>query len=100
MEDICPALKFDKEDVVARLNEELGIKLDNIDEAYSEVEKRRYDRFKMMVDKRFTDKDLLQLLDDFDNRNDDEIGEKVTDNADIPTIFEYVLGVIWYTDGK
>ncbi len=96
MENICPALKFDKEDVVARLNEELGIELDNIDEAYSEVEKRRYDRFKTMVDTRFTDNDLLQLLDDFDSRNDDEISKKVTDNADIPTIFEYVLGIIWY----
>lgn len=96
MEDICPALKFDKEDVVARLNEELGIELDNIDEAYSEVEKRRYDRFKTMVDTRFTDNDLLQLLDDFDSRNDDEISKKVTDNADTPTIFEYVLGIIWY----
>jgi len=96
MEDICPALKFDKEDVVARLNEELGIELENIDEAYSEVEKRRYDRFKTMVDTRFTDNDLLQLLDDFDSRNDDEINKKVTDNADTPTIFEYVLGIIWY----
>lgn len=96
MENICPALKFDKEDVVTRLNEELGIELDNIDEAYSEVEKRRYDRFKTMVDTRFTDNDLLQLLDDFDSRNDDEISKKVTDNADTPTIFEYVLGIIWY----
>ena len=96
MEEICPALKFDKEDVVARLNEELGIELENIDEAYSEVEKRRYDRFKTMVDTRFTDNDLLQLLDDFDSRNDDEISKKVTDNADTPTIFEYVLGIIWY----
>ena len=96
IEDICPALKFDKEDVVARLNEELGIELENIDEAYSEVEKRRYDRFKTMVDTRFTDNDLLQLLDDFDSRNDDEISKKVTDNADTPTIFEYVLGIIWY----
>ena len=96
IEDICPALKFDKEDVVARLNKELGIDLENIDEAYSEVERRRYDRFKIMVDSRFTNKDLLQLLDDFDNRNDDEIYDKVTDNADAPTIFEYVLGIIWY----
>jgi hypothetical protein len=39
---------------------------------------------------------LLGLLDDFDNRNDDEISKKVTDNADTPTIFEYILGVIWY----
>jgi len=49
-----------------------------------------------MVDTRFTDNDLLGLLDDFDKRNDDEISKKVTDNADTPTIFEYVLGIIWY----
>lgn len=96
MEDICPALRFDEKEVVERLNKELGIELENIDEAYSEVEKRRYDRFKTMVDTRFTDNDLLGLLDDFDKRNDDEISKKVTDNADTPTIFEYVLGIIWY----
>lgn len=96
MEEICPALKFDEKAVVDRLNKELGIELETIDEAYSEVEKRRYDRFKTMVDTRFTNDDLLGLLDDFDNRNDDEISKKVTDNADTPTIFEYILGIIWY----
>ena len=96
MEEICPALKFDEKEVVEGLKKELGIELDNIDEAYTEVEKHRYDRFKTMVDTRFTDNDLLQLLDDFDKRNDDEISKKVTDNADTPTIFEYVLGIIWY----
>ena len=96
IEEICPALKFDEKEVVERLKKELGIELENIEEAYTEVEKRRYDRFKTMIDTRFTDKDLLQLLDDFDKRNDDEISKKVTDNADPPTIFEYVLGIIWY----
>lgn len=96
MEEICPALKFDKKEVLVRLNKELGIELKTIDEAYSEIEKRRYARFKTMVDTRFTNDDLLGLLDDFDNRNDDEISKKVTDNADTPTIFEYILGIIWY----
>ena len=96
MEEICPALKFDEKEVVDRLNKELGIELETIDDAYSEVEKRRYDRFKTMVDTRFTNDNLLGLLDDFDNRNDDEISKKVTDNADTPTIFEYILGIIWY----
>lgn len=96
IEEICPALKFDEKEIVARLNKELGIELKTIDEAYTEVEKRRYDRFKTMVDTRFTDNDLLQLLEYFDSRNDDEISKKVTDNADTPTIFEYVLGIIWY----
>ena len=96
IEDICPALKFDEKDIVKRLNEELGTKLMTITEAYSEVDKHRYDRFKMMVDTRFTDDNLLRLLDDFDNRNDEDICKKVTDNADVPTIFEYILGIIWY----
>ena len=32
----------------------------------------------------------------FEERRDDEITAYVTDNADIPTIFEYILGIIWY----
>ena len=96
IEEICSALKFEEKDVVERLKRELGIELETIDDAYKVVEKDRYDRFKTMVDTRFTDNDLLQLLDDFDKRNDDEISKKVTDNADTPTIFEYVLGIIWY----
>lgn len=96
MEEICPALQFDEKEVIDRLSNELGIELETIDEAYSEVEKRRYDRFNTMVKTRFTKENLLGLLDDFDNRNDDEISKKVTDNADAPTIFEYILGIIWY----
>lgn len=96
IEEICPALKFDEKDIVSRLNKELGIELETIEQAYKEVDRHRYDRFKTMVDTRFTNEDLLGLLDDFDNRNDDEIKKKVTDNADAPTIFEYILGIIWY----
>ena len=96
MEDICPSLKFDPKDVVERLSNELGIELKTIDEAYAVANKQRYDRFKTMIDTRFTDDVLLHLLDSFDNRDDDEISKKVTDNADTPTIFEYILGIIWY----
>ena len=96
MEEICPALKFDEKNVVSRLNKELGLELKTIDQAYKEVDRLRYNRFKTMIDTRFTNEELLSLLDDFDNRNDDEIKKKVTDNADAPTIFEYILGVIWY----
>ena len=96
MEEICPALKFDEKEVVARLSKELGIELKNIDEVYQVSEKYRLKRFKTMIDTRFTDNVLLELLDEFDNRKDDLIKKKVTDNADAPTIFEYVLGIIWY----
>ena len=35
-------------------------------------------------------------LNSFTIRNDTEIKSMVTENADIPTIFEYVLGILWY----
>ena len=44
----------------------------------------------------FTDEQILNLLTLISDRADDEIQKLVTDNADIPTIFEYVLGILWY----
>lgn len=96
MNSICPALTFNESKIIAGINKELGTHIENIEEAYDEVDKVRYDRFNKLVDDKFTDDKLLQLLDNFDNRTDSEINQMVTDNADIPTIFEYVLGVIWY----
>ena len=49
-----------------------------------------------MIDSKFTDEKLLKILSLIANREDTEIQKLVTDNADIPTIFEYVLGILWY----
>ena len=96
MDSICPALIFNESKIIEGINKELGTHIDSIEDAYDEVDKVRYDRFNKLVDEKFTDDKLLLLLDNFDNRTDGEITQMVTDNADIPTIFEYVLGVIWY----
>ncbi len=96
MESICPALTFNESKIIEGINNELGTHIENIEDAYNEVDKVRYDRFNKLVDDKFTDDKLLQLLNNFDNRSDCEISQMVTDNADIPTIFEYILGVIWY----
>ncbi len=60
------------------------------------IKDERYARFNKLIDEKFDKKTLITLLNDFENRNDDEIRSIVTDNADIPTIFEYVLGIVWY----
>ena len=38
----------------------------------------------------------MELLSDFETRNDINIRRLVTDNADVPTIFEYIVGIVWY----
>ena len=94
--DICPALTFNERKIIAGINKELGIRIDSIEDAYNEVEKVRYDRFNKLIDEKFTDEKLVKLLDHFEKRVDSEISQMVTDNADVPTMFEYVLGIIWY----
>lgn len=96
LQEICPALIFDEKSVIDGVNKDLGTSVTTIEEAYSEVDKVRYDRFNKLVDDKFSDSQLLLLLDCFDNRSDETIEKLVTDNADVPTMFEYVLGIIWW----
>ena len=96
MEEINSSLVFDTVTIIDGINRALGTSFTDITEVNSEVERQRYQRFNELVDTKFTDERLLELLGYFENRQDDEIFSLVTDNADAPTIFEYVLGVIWY----
>ena len=96
LEEICPALSFNEQVIIDGINNDLNTSITTIDEAFNEVDRIRYDRFNALVEEKFSDESLIQLLSYFENREDDRINSYITDNADIPTIFEYVLGVIWY----
>lgn len=60
------------------------------------LDDERHERFNRLIDARFPDHVLLELLSDFETRNDINIRRLVTDNADVPTIFEYIVGIVWY----
>lgn len=96
LEEIADCLVINDDVVIRCINAELGIGTTTIDTAREALERIRYRRFKTLIDKKFSDDNLLELLTCFENRNDDEIRRMVTDNADVPTTFEYVLGVLWY----
>ena len=96
MEAIAPCLAIEENLVFRAVGEELGICITDANEARRALDDRRYQRLAHLIDTRFTDEKLLLLLDQFENRSDAEIRRTVTDNADVPTIFEYVLGILWY----
>ncbi len=96
LEEINPALVYDEAAIISGINQELGTSFTEIAEVNTEVERIRYQRFNDLVNAKFTDERLVELLGYFETRQDDNIFSIVTDNADAPTIFEYVLGVIWY----
>lgn len=96
MPEISECLIVDDDTIVAGINEELSINVSDMQSARAALEDTRYQRLQHLIDTKFTDDKILSLLDCFETRNDDEIRSMVTDNADVPTIFEYVLGILWY----
>ena len=96
MASIAPCLAANEERVLRSVGEELGVALSTAEDAGRALEDRRYQRLERLIETRFTDEKLLMLLECFERREDAEIRRAVTDNADVPTIFEYVLGILWY----
>lgn len=96
LEKISPCLVLNKADILQGINDDFGKQVKTLDEVNEVVEQEKYKRLQHLIDTKFTDEALQILLDKFQNREDEAIQDIVTDNADVPTIFEYVLGIIWY----
>lgn len=96
LEDIHPCLTIDVDKLYQKLGRVLGVVVTDKDSARKVIKDERYTRFNKLIDERFDKDTLITLFSHFESRNDDEIRALVTDNADIPTIFEYVLGIAWY----
>lgn len=94
--EIAPCLVIEESSIINGINEELDLNVKSIDEARKAVQDNRHKRFNELIDKQFTDEKLIELLECFEERKDKQIMDSVTNNADIPTIFEYILGVVWY----
>lgn len=92
LKPFAPNMDYVYEDVAAYFEEEY------IDptEIQNYVEKERLKKFNQMIDSKFDNFHLIQMLSWFEDRNDSELNSYITDNADAPTMFEYVLGIIWY----
>ena len=61
------------------------------------LKSERYSRFSTMLHQKFPIETISKLLVMVEDRaNDAEVQKLVTDNADVPTIFEYIVGLAWY----
>ena len=96
LEDIHPCLAIDIDRLYQKLGQVLGKTVTDKESARKVIRDERYARFNKLIDDKFNKDTLITLFNHFESRNDDEIRALVTDNADIPTIFEYVLGIAWY----
>ncbi len=93
---IKTSLAVTQEQLFNKAEELYGVQVRSIIDIQDFVEQERYERLNHMIDTRFTDDVLVNLMTMFENRNDTDIQAIVTNNADVPTIFEYVLAIVWY----
>ena len=96
LHEISNALQVTEEEIIRSIEHEYNLEVDNMDEVKSIIEKQRYERLNSLIDQRFTDENLITILNLLDERDDDTLMSMVTDNADAPTIFEYILAILWY----
>lgn len=82
--------------IFAKVEEIYGVQVRNLYDVQAFVDRERYERFNAMIDRKFTDENIISLLSAFEDRRDSDIQTMVTNNADVPTIFEYVLAIAWY----
>lgn len=97
LSEINASLVFDNSSIVSVFNEENDISLHSIDEVYDYVENDRYCRFRELIDSKFPNTVIVDMLDKFETRqSDSEIKNVMSCDADVPTIFEYITAVAWY----
>lgn len=88
----APDMEYVYEDIAAEFDEEF------IDpsELNSYINKERIETFNRLIDKRFSDTKLVHYLECFERRDDKQLISEITEDADVPTLFEYILGICWY----
>lgn len=96
LEEISLFLKLDEEKLLKAINRDNKTSFTQIGEIKKFVSDERTERFNRLIDEKFSDAQLIYILQLISKRADKEIQELVTDDADIPTIFEYILGIAWY----
>lgn len=94
--DMGIAFDIKQEQLFAKAEELYGVQVRNLYDIQGFVDKERYARLNQMIDEKFTDETLIKLMTHFEKRDDKDIQALVTNNADVPTIFEYVLAIAWY----
>lgn len=101
LESIDSRLIFNESEVINVFNKQQNTQLDSIEKIYDFIENEQYDRFRKLIDTKFSNETILSVLEDCEKRtNDDKLISMFGGEADVPTIFEYVVGIAWYRLSK
>lgn len=94
--EISPIFDVDIDALYEQLGTKVGRTVTTAVEAKVIVKDERYIRFNKLIDEKFSNETIINLLTKFEERDDAYLRSYITDNANAPTMFEYVLGIAWY----
>lgn len=75
-------------------------KQEKLSELYSIVSKQKEEEFRNFVKEKFPKQKVVEILNLFTNRDkdnkDEKIKKSVSEDASVPTIYEYIVGLAWF----
>ena len=90
-------LVFDEAAIINEFNDNCDTDFTYMDQVYGYLETERYRKFRSLIDTKFTNERIISILKDCEDRkNDEKLIEIFGGEADVPTIFEYVVAIAWY----
>lgn len=93
---IYSCLDINVDDVITQIQVDYPDKAVSKDSIKTFIEDEKLRRFNELIDTKFSETQLIQLFNDIERNDRTAINEYADWNSDIPTIFEYILGITWY----
>lgn len=93
---IYNCLDINVDDVIIQIQTDYPNKLVNRNSIKTFIEDEKLRRFNELIDNKFSEKQLIELFKNIENNDRNAINDYIDWNSDIPTIFEYILGITWY----
>lgn len=80
------------------LKDKYNIQLKTRQDIAIHMKNEKINKLEKLIDTRFDNETIIKLLDYFYERGDSDkkIKAEITDNANIPTLFEYILAISWH----
>ena len=96
LNEIYKCLNVNVEEIIHQIQADYPNRVINKNSIKTFIEDEKLRRFNELIDNKFNETQLVQLFTYIENNNREDINEYIDCNSDIPTIFEYLLGITWY----
>lgn len=93
---IYECLNVNVDEIIYQIQADYPDRVVNKDSIKTFIEDEKLRRFNELIDNKFNGNQLVQLFTYIENNDRSAINEYVDWNSDVPTIFEYILGITWY----